>query len=145
MLTFMTAPTLTMHLVRLSVPNRTYFEFGFCPHTDHRGLWLDIHYQVVFGHVMPAIVTAQARRLKTNDPRIVKKYTNVWSKFIVDHNMLERAYNIQRECTYPLADHLQVELEALDVLRREGVLLPDRKCPRFPMGAIPWSPVIQSK
>ena len=121
-----------------------YFEFGFCPHTDHRGLWLDIHYRVAFGHVMPAIVTAQARRLKTNDPRIVKKYTDVWSQFIVDHNMLERAYRIQRECTYPLAAHLQAELEALDALRREGVLQADRKCRKLPMGAIPWSPAVQS-
>jgi hypothetical protein len=37
-----------------------YFEFGFCPHTDHRGLWIDIHYNVAFGHVMPPIITAQA-------------------------------------------------------------------------------------
>jgi hypothetical protein len=37
-----------------------YFEFGFCPHTDHRGLWIDIHYNMAFGHVMPPIITAQA-------------------------------------------------------------------------------------
>jgi hypothetical protein len=38
-----------------------YFEFGCCPLTDHRGLWIDIHYQVAFGHIMPDIVTANAR------------------------------------------------------------------------------------
>jgi hypothetical protein len=48
-----------------------YLEFGFGPHTDHRGLWLDIHFQIAFGHVMPAIATAQARCLKTKDPRIL--------------------------------------------------------------------------
>jgi hypothetical protein len=45
-----------------------YFEFGFCPFTDHRGLWIDIHYNNAFGHTMPAIITAPARRLKTQDP-----------------------------------------------------------------------------
>jgi hypothetical protein len=37
-----------------------YFEFGFCPFMDHRGLWLDIHYNNAFGHVMPATLTAPA-------------------------------------------------------------------------------------
>jgi hypothetical protein len=120
-----------------------YFEFGFCPHTDHRGLWLDIHYNVAFGHVMPPIVTAQARRLKMNDPRIIKRYTDSWSQFILDHDLLERAYSIQSECTYPLAPHLQQEWEAIDALRREGVMLADRKCRKLHKGAVPWSPDIQ--
>jgi hypothetical protein len=45
-----------------------YFKFGFCPFTDHRGLWIDIHYNNAFGHTMPAIITALARCLKTQDP-----------------------------------------------------------------------------
>jgi hypothetical protein len=94
-----------------------YFEFGFCPPTDHRGLWLDIHYQVAFGHVMPAVVSPQARRLKTTDPRIVQRYTDSWSQFIVQHDMLARAYAVQQTCTYPLSQDLQDEWEALDELR----------------------------
>jgi hypothetical protein len=117
-----------------------YFEFGFCPHTDHRGLWLDIHYNVAFGHVMPPIVMAQARHLKMNDPRIIKQYTDSWSQFILDH---ERAYRIQRECTYPLAPHLQQEWEAIDALHCEGVTLAERKCRKLHKGAVPWSPDIQ--
>jgi hypothetical protein len=67
-----------------------YFEFGFCPFTDHRGLWIDIHYQNTFGHVMPPVITAPTQRLKIQDPRTVKKYTDVWSKFIVEHNTYVR-------------------------------------------------------
>jgi hypothetical protein len=37
---------------------------------------------------MPPIPLHQARRLKTSDPRIVKRYTDLWSRFILDHNML---------------------------------------------------------
>lgn len=94
-----------------------YFEFGFCPFTDHRGLWINVHYNNAFGHIMPAITTAWVRRLKTQDPRIMKRYTEVWSQFILEHNMLERCYRIRRECTYPLAPSLQAEMEALDALR----------------------------
>jgi hypothetical protein len=94
-----------------------YFEFGFCPHTDHRGLWIDIHYNVAFGHVMPTIVTAQAHHLKLTDPHIVKRYTDVWSHFILEHNLLECAYQVQRTCTYPLVPQLQREWEAIVALR----------------------------
>lgn len=120
-----------------------YLEFGFGPPTDHRGLWVNIHYQVAFGHIMPAIATAQARRLKTKDLRIVKRYTDVWSQFITDHNMLTRAYQLQATCTYPLSPSLQREMDALDTLRHEGVLLASRKCRKLPMGAVAWSPTIQ--
>jgi hypothetical protein len=120
-----------------------YFEFGFCPHTDHRGLWIDIHYNVAFGHVMPTIVTAQARHLKLTDPRIVKWYTGVWSHFILEHNLLERAYQVQHTCTYPLAPKLQREWDAIDALRKEGVMLADKKCRKLHTGAVPWSPDIQ--
>jgi hypothetical protein len=82
-----------------------YFEFGFCPPTDRHSLWIDVHYQVAFGRVMPTIVTAQARRLKTTDPCIVQCYMDIWSQYIQDHNLLERAYRVQRECTYPLQLH----------------------------------------
>jgi hypothetical protein len=30
-----------------------YLEFGYGPHTDHWGLWIDVHYQIAFGHIMP--------------------------------------------------------------------------------------------
>jgi len=120
-----------------------YFEFGFCPPTDHRGLWIDVHYQVAFGHIMPTIVTAQARRLKNTDPRIVQRYTDILSQFIQNHNLLERAYQVQRECTYPLQPHLQLEMQSIDSLRRLGMLLADRKCRKLPTGAIAWSPTVQ--
>jgi hypothetical protein len=37
-----------------------YLEFGYSPHTDHRGLWIDVHYQIAFGHIMPPIPSHQA-------------------------------------------------------------------------------------
>lgn len=92
---------------------------------------------------MPAIITARARHLKTQDPHIIKKYTDAWSQFIMENNILDRAYWIPRECTYPLSPHLQAEMEALDGLRRKGVLLADKKCRKLSMGAVPWSPQVQ--
>jgi hypothetical protein len=59
--------------------------------------------------------------------------------------MLDRAYQIQRECTYPLAPSLQAEMEELDALRRQGVILADKQCQKLSMGAVPWSPQVQER
>jgi hypothetical protein len=109
----------------------------------HHGLWIIVHYQVTFGHIMPTIVTAQAQRLKTTDPCIVQRYTDILSQYIQDHNLLERAYSVQCKCTYPLQPHLQVEMKSIDSLRHQGMLLADRKCRKLPTGAIAWSPTVQ--
>jgi hypothetical protein len=105
-----------------------------------------VHFQIAFGHIMPpAIATAQAHRLKTKDPRIVKRYTEAWETFILENNMLERAYRVQQACAaYPLDPILQVELEALDALRIEGTRMADKKCRKLATGAVPWSPIIQT-
>ena len=121
-----------------------YFKFGFCPPTNHRGLWINIHYQVAFGHVMPTIITAQARQLKTTDSHIVQHYTTIWSQLIQDHNLLlAQAYCIQQECTYPLIPHLQAKMDSIDSLCQQGMLLANRKCRKLPTGAITWSPLVQ--
>jgi hypothetical protein len=69
-----------------------YLEFEYSPHMDHRGLWIDVHYQIAFGHIMPPIPSHQARRLKKSDPCIVKRYTDIWSHFILDHDMINWEY-----------------------------------------------------
>jgi hypothetical protein len=95
---------------------------------------------------MPAIATAQARRLKTKDPRIVKRYTEAWwETFILENNMLERTYRVQQACAYPLDPILQAETEALDALRIEGMMAADKnKCHKLATGAVPWSPIVQN-
>jgi hypothetical protein len=56
---------------------------------------------------------------------------------------LECAYQVQCNCTYPLAPPLQQEWEAIDALCREGVMLADKNCHKLHTGAVPWSPDIQ--
>jgi hypothetical protein len=40
--------------------------------TNHHGLWMDVSQVVAFGHAMPPVVRAAGRRLKTEDPHIVR-------------------------------------------------------------------------
>lgn len=49
---------------------------GLTPKTNHRALWINVHYRVACGHVAPPIVWAKARRLKLLGPRLVVKWFN---------------------------------------------------------------------
>jgi hypothetical protein len=42
-----------------------YLAFGDAVPSDHRALWIDVPYTVAFGHVLPPVVSARARRLKS--------------------------------------------------------------------------------
>jgi hypothetical protein len=59
--------------------------------------------------------------------------------------MVERAYRVQQVCAYPLDPILQVEMEALDAVRIEGMMVADKKmCRKLATGAFPWSPIVQT-
>ena len=42
---------------------------------DHRGLWIDIPKILIYGHNPQSVPLAAARRLKLEDPRVVKNTT----------------------------------------------------------------------
>ena len=50
-----------------------YMPFGQFP-SDHRALWVDLHFQNVFGYKMPPIEGVTARRVNSDDPRSRKKF-----------------------------------------------------------------------
>jgi len=61
---------------------------------DHRGLWCDIPIEFLLGYNMQHPVHPKARRLKTSDPRVTKKYVSEL------HRLL------QQNDIYPKMDHL---------------------------------------
>lgn len=57
---------------------------------DHRGLWCDIPVEFLLGYNMQHPAHAGARRLKTNDPRIRKKYTSTLHQLLKKNNIYDR-------------------------------------------------------
>ena len=45
--------------------------------SDHRGLWIDTTNELIFGYTPPPLTHPDTRRLKTKDPRVVKRYSNL--------------------------------------------------------------------
>ena len=77
------------------------------PRTDHRCLWFDISYQNMYGHILPALPTFRARRLKLNDPRVVKKFNDAYEKFISTNKLDQRPFALQQRCTYPMSQEMK--------------------------------------
>ena len=49
---------------------------GYLPFTksvgDHRTVWFDTTYHLIYGHILPRVLSKESRRLQLYDPRIVK-------------------------------------------------------------------------
>lgn len=120
---------------------------GYLPLTfDHRGLWIDIPMTVAFGHALPPISSPAARRLKCEDPRIVKAYQLTYDAYLVKNKVYEQAQTlykkvINNECQ---KQEIRYEWNRIDKVRVIGMMEADKKCRQLYMGGIPWSPTLQA-
>jgi hypothetical protein len=84
----------------------------------HRCLWIDIPQTIAFGHNLPPIVRATARRLKVEDPRIVLRYTTELKEYLTQHDLFSRVLalqeTLQEQTTAPLSEAQATEWEYLD-------------------------------
>jgi len=65
--------------------------------SDHRGMWIDLQMEVMFGSQDQVGVTSQARRLKCEDPRVVTRYNQ---KLLVELRKEEVVKGILTSTTY---------------------------------------------
>ena len=81
---------------------------------DHRALFIDIPQTVAFGYDAPESKRPQARRLKTNDPRLVKKYLDHFKSVVLKHHLPERAARLADAAQFPLTVAQAEEWEWID-------------------------------
>ena len=77
--------------------------------TDHRTLWVDITYNMAFGHNMAPLVKPQARRLQCKDPRLVDNYIRKYEEIIIKNNLISRALALEERSKYNFEEELQKE------------------------------------
>ena len=109
----------------------------------HRCLWMDIPQAIAFGHDMPPIVRASARRLKVEDPRVTFRYTTELKAYLNKHDLFSRLQALQEMTTSPLSAEHAAEWEYLDSMCTTGMLTAERNCRKLRMGEISWSPQYQ--
>ena len=117
---------------------------GFCMFnkmllSDHRALWIDIPLVALLGFEMPNIVTPSARRLKLNDPRVVKKYFDYLEPYLLSHDLFNRSAVLLASTVFPFPPELAEEYELIHSLCTEGMLSAERQCRQLYRGAHPWS------
>ena len=123
----------------IEVRKAGYLEFGEGV-GDHRPIFIDITISSTLGVNIPVSKSVKARRLKTNDPRIMKKYIETLRKFLKKSNMTNRVLELQSRITQPLDEDTAKEFEKLDRIRIQGMMTAERRCRKLKMGGVPWTP-----
>ena len=89
---------------------------------DYIPLMIDINERSVFGNSGAPSSKLRARKLKLNDPRIIKKYLHLLDKFYEKHHIYQKIYDLnQTPVRYPLQPQIATLYEAIDLIRVEGM------------------------
>lgn len=119
-----------------------YLEFKKFP-TDHRAIWCDISYQEIFGHIPPNIIQPTRRRLQCEDPRVVNQFCETYLHLVEKNDLLNKALKLNNSIKGPLTQNQQKMFESIDKQRVACVLKAEKKCRKFKMGGVEYSPKMQ--
>jgi len=101
---------------------------------DHRGLWVDIDFEKVFGYITSSYVRPAARQLKTDDPRTVHKWQLAYKSFLQDNNLLQRQWQLEASITsFPMTEDQIKTYNSIVCQRTEGMKIAEKKCCKLKM------------
>jgi hypothetical protein len=123
----------------INITRGGYLPYSYFP-TDHRALWIDVTMANLCGNRMAEIKLPQARRLKCNDPKTQRKWTQLYIKYLTDRKAISRAYKLQAKLQIPLPDIIIEEYEKLRKIRMNARTFADKRCRKLCMGKVPYSP-----
>ena len=114
---------------------------AFGPMGDHRPAYVDIAWDVLLGDNILRIERPPARRLTTEDPRVVRKYNRLLEKYLVDHDLLRQIIELDEETHHlPQLTPPQVhKLERLDHEITIAMRYAEKRCRKLKMGALDFS------
>ena len=107
------------------------------PGFDHYGLWIDIPREILYGadnHWVPP----RARRLRCNDPRIVRKYLQNLKR-LIDWEQMENELLVCMNQSTPVKRVTRIWNSCDDKLTKAR-LEAERKCRKIRSGKVQWSP-----
>ena len=111
---------------------------------DHRGLWVDIPKMILLGCNIPPHTHPGARRLKLHDPRTVDRYLELLHDYMCTRNIYHRMNHLHSVTVYPLPLAMADQYERLDDEICECMDLAEKKCRKFRMGAVKFSPTYKA-
>ena len=90
----------------------------------------------LFDWRLPAIVNPAEQYIRSNHPRLVRKYVLKLAAYFDDHNIVRKVIEIQHEYSYEA-------VEKLDELITAGMMCAEQECKNNVR--LPWSEEIQEK
>ena len=110
---------------------------------DHRGIWCDIPIELMMDYNMQHPAHPQARRLKTTDPRVRKKYLKQLHKTLLEKNIYVQMEEIIKTASTGLLPSDIITYESIDALLTSAMYEAESKCWKLRTGIIKWSPLYQ--
>ena len=107
---------------------------------DHRGVWVDIPTELIFGYNPPPIVHHLARRLKMDDPRVVDRYLEYLHEAFIEHDLFQRMNVLHINTVFPLSVTMQKEYEVIDEIVTDLMDKAELQCRQLHTGNVTWSP-----
>lgn len=112
---------------------------------NHRGLWCDIPIEYILGYNMQHPAHPKARRLKTDDPRVCKKYLSTLHKTLGNTDVyltINQLYtSAQQNFQFLPTDILH--FEECDTIITQAMQHAEQKCRKLKTGTVRWSPLYQ--
>ena len=127
----------------LQIKAAGFLEFGHSQ-SDHRPVWIEVTKDSFLGCKLPQLTSPLARRLRTNDPRIVEKYNKELYNQLDQHGVFHRIHRLLMRFSTPMTNQQITEFEKFDKIRNLAMIRAERKCRNLKMGNIKWSPKLKT-
>jgi Endonuclease/Exonuclease/phosphatase family. len=110
---------------------------------DHRGLWCDIPAEFLLGYNLQYPAHPKARRLKTSDPTVRKRYIKLLHTQLSKERIYERMDHLYRSMQDKVLPTDILHFEELDDAISDAMASAERKCRKLKTGIVKWSPLYQ--
>ena len=111
--------------------------------SDHRGLWLDLTHNNVYGSSHPRSIIPKARRLQCNVPHVRKKWIKLYTDFLNKNKVIERQFKLEQTVQGSMSEAQKQEFEQILSLWKEGINHAEKRCRELRVGNVLCSPETQ--
>jgi hypothetical protein len=110
---------------------------------DHRGIWCDIPIEFLLGYNMPNPTHPGARRLKTKDPRVTKRYLSVLHTLLHQDSIYTKMKALYATAQQHWLPTDMLRYEEIDEKITTAMNTAERQCRKLNMVMVIWSPHYQ--
>jgi hypothetical protein len=127
----------------LQVNGAGYLPFGDGCKSDHCLLWADFLFHSAFGQDCIKPPRIPIKKLKADDPRLVKCYNRKVKAALTKEGLIKKAFALQETASKGLSSILQQDyndIQTRNVKIRKDI---EAKLRKLRMGGVEWSPKLQ--